>query len=118
MARIQIKRGTAASWSAANPILATGEWGVETDTGKIKLGDGFTAWASLTPLPGLDETGRIPASQVPAGLVVDEVTVVGDSFQFYSEGQAIGDPVSLLIARVDGGSPVSTSLGSIDGGTI
>jgi len=44
---IQLRRGTAASWTSANPILAQGEEGYETDTGKIKIGDGVTAWASL-----------------------------------------------------------------------
>lgn len=44
--RIQLRRGTAAEWTAANPILALGEPGVETDTGKQKFGDGVTAWNS------------------------------------------------------------------------
>lgn len=44
---IQIRRDTAANWTSANPILAQGELGVETDTDKIKIGDGSTAWTSL-----------------------------------------------------------------------
>lgn len=43
---IQIRRGTAAQWTSANPTLASGEWGLETDTGKVKIGDGTTAWNS------------------------------------------------------------------------
>jgi len=42
--RIQLRRGTAAEWAAANPVLGLGEPGVETDSGKMKLGDGSTAW--------------------------------------------------------------------------
>ena len=45
--RIQIRRDTAANWTSANPILAPGEEGLETDTGLIKIGDGSTAWTSL-----------------------------------------------------------------------
>ena len=45
--RIQIRRDTAANWTSANPILANGELGLETDTGKLKVGDGTTQWASL-----------------------------------------------------------------------
>lgn len=45
--QMQIRRGTAASWTSTNPTLAAGEWGLETDTGKTKVGDGSTAWASL-----------------------------------------------------------------------
>lgn len=44
---IQMKRGTAAALTSANPTLAAGEPCLETDTGKIKIGDGSTAWASL-----------------------------------------------------------------------
>jgi hypothetical protein len=43
---IQIRRGTASQWTSANPTLAAGEWGLETDTGKVKIGDGSTAWNS------------------------------------------------------------------------
>ena len=49
--RIQIKRGTAASWTAANPILSVGELGLETDTSKLKVGNGSTAWNSLSYFP-------------------------------------------------------------------
>src|SRR5271156_5413920 len=44
---IQLRRSTASTWSTANPILAQGEIGYETDTGKFKIGDGATAWSSL-----------------------------------------------------------------------
>lgn len=45
--QIQLRRGTAAEWTSANPILAVAEIGVETDTDKFKLGDGTSAWTSL-----------------------------------------------------------------------
>ena len=45
--KIQIRRGTAAQWTSANPTLLSGEQGLETDTGKTKIGDGVTAWNSL-----------------------------------------------------------------------
>lgn len=41
------RKGTAAAWTSANPTLASGEVGVETDTGKQKVGNGSTAWTSL-----------------------------------------------------------------------
>jgi hypothetical protein len=44
---IQIRRGLAAQWTSANPVLAEGEMGVETDTLQVKIGDGSTAWATL-----------------------------------------------------------------------
>ena len=45
--RIQQRRDTAANWTTANPILAAGEHGFETDTKKFKIGDGATAWITL-----------------------------------------------------------------------
>ena len=45
--RLQNRRDTAASWTSANPTLAAGEMGLETDTAKWKMGNGSTAWNSL-----------------------------------------------------------------------
>jgi hypothetical protein len=45
--KIQLRRGTAAQWAAANPILAAGEVGFITDENALKVGDGTTAWNSL-----------------------------------------------------------------------
>ena len=45
--KIQIRRDTAANWTSANPTLSNGELGLETDTKKLKSGDGSTAWTSL-----------------------------------------------------------------------
>jgi hypothetical protein len=47
-ATIQVRRDTAANWSSVNPVMASGELGFETDTGVLKIGDGSTAWNSLT----------------------------------------------------------------------
>jgi hypothetical protein len=44
---IQIRRGLAATWSSLNPILSAGEMGLETDTKKMKIGDGSTVWNTL-----------------------------------------------------------------------
>ncbi len=45
--QIQSRRDTAANWTSNDPTLAAGEIGLETDTGKLKIGDGATAWTSL-----------------------------------------------------------------------
>lgn len=42
------RRDPAADWTANNPILGEGELGLETDTGKYKVGDGVTDWVTLT----------------------------------------------------------------------
>lgn len=37
----------AANWASVNPVLKPTELGLETDTGKLKYGDGVTAWNAL-----------------------------------------------------------------------
>lgn len=49
MSKIQLRRDTASNWTSANPSLASGELGFETDTGKFKIGNAAgTAWTSLS----------------------------------------------------------------------
>jgi len=47
---IKIRRDAAADWTAGNPVLSEGEFGYETDTGILKVGDGTTAYNSLPAL--------------------------------------------------------------------
>ena len=44
--QMQQRADLAANWTSANPTLLSGEIGYETDTGKIKIGNGSTAWNS------------------------------------------------------------------------
>ena len=45
--RFELRRDTAANWTAGNVVLLSGEPGVETDTGRLKVGNGTTSWTSL-----------------------------------------------------------------------
>jgi hypothetical protein len=83
--RLQLRRGLADDWFDANPTLAAGEIGIETDTNTFKFGDGNTPWNSLeyalsgtvddyillttkgaaNGVASLDSSGFIPASQLP-----------------------------------------------------
>jgi hypothetical protein len=62
--QIQVRRGTASQWTSANPTLAAGEWGFETDTAKVKIGNGSTAWNSL----GYQGAGDIEGVTAGTGL--------------------------------------------------
>lgn len=44
---IKLRRSTAAQWATANPVLGSGEPGFESDTNKLKLGDGTSTWTAL-----------------------------------------------------------------------
>ena len=64
------RRGLAGQWTATNPILASGELGLElpidppTDpTVRIKVGNGVTAWNDLP----YQDTAGLPGPQGPAG---------------------------------------------------
>jgi hypothetical protein len=52
--RIQLRRGTAAFWMDENPVLHQGEPGYETNTRKLKIGDGETFWRDLPYYTGLN----------------------------------------------------------------
>ena len=45
--KIIIRNDTAEVWTTKNSILSKGEFGVENDTNKFKIGDGSTAWNDL-----------------------------------------------------------------------
>jgi hypothetical protein len=71
---IQIRRGTASQWTSANPTLAAGEQGFETDTGKFKIGTGSTAWTSLSYAAG---TGTVTSITAGTGLSGGTITTSG-----------------------------------------
>jgi hypothetical protein len=60
--KIQIRRDTSAQWSSTNPVLAAGEIGYETNTRKMKIGNGSTAWNSLSY--AISASGIAPAGSV------------------------------------------------------
>ncbi len=47
LTKLQLRRGTAAEWTAQNPILVAGEIGLETDTNNRKTGNGTQPWNGL-----------------------------------------------------------------------
>ena len=105
--RIQLRRGTAAEWTAANPILAAGEAAIETDTNAFKFGDGTSHWNDLdyalsntvddyialtekgqaTGVATLDGNGQVPLSQL--GLVVNGAPELLNTLDELA--QALGD---------------------------
>lgn len=77
----QFKRGTAQRWIEVNPVLRQGEPGFEYDTGKLKIGDGFTPWLAL---PYISNNGGEISGQ-------EEMVTVST----YSELPKIGDEKKL-----------------------
>lgn len=51
---LQIRNDAAADWEARNPVLGEGEYGLETDTYLLKIGDGVRDWEHLPYLNKLN----------------------------------------------------------------
>lgn len=69
--RFKLRRGTAANLASVNETPLAGELVIETDTGKLKLGDGSTAWNSLPYLLA----GYVPVTR---GTSYTETTRMGE----------------------------------------
>jgi hypothetical protein len=79
--QIQMRRGTLSQWATANPTLADGEWGLETDTDKFKIGNGTDAWNSITTYSSL---GVGTAGGTFAGTINFGADGTGQDVNFYS----------------------------------
>jgi hypothetical protein len=78
--QIQVRRGTASQWTSTNPTLAAGEFGFETDTNKLKCGNGATAWTSLAYINNDgDITGVTAGTGISGGGTSGTVTVSIDT---------------------------------------
>ncbi|WP_261981480.1 hypothetical protein [Xylella fastidiosa] len=63
-----MRRGRAATWRLRNERLLGGEFGLETDTGKLKIGDGLTAWNDL---PYMKAGTPLGAANAGRGVMID-----------------------------------------------
>lgn len=70
MTRIQVRRDTAANWSTNNPTPLAGEPCFETDTGKLKIGDGTTAYNDLAYQGGSDYELPVASASTLGGVKV------------------------------------------------
>ena len=78
-ARMQQRRDTAANWTSSNPTLAAGELGLETDTGKIKIGNGSTAWTSLSYAAAGTVTSVTAGTGLTGGAISSSGTIAIDT---------------------------------------
>ena len=83
--KIQVRRGTASEWSASNPILSAGEIGLATDINKHKIGDGTSAWNSLSyTIPPYTEVVSLPLSSYLVGGLEAYLQVYGTTVGSYT----------------------------------
>jgi hypothetical protein len=79
MTVIQNRRGTAAAWTSANTLLASGELGFETDTGKFKIGNGTAAWNALPYAAQTDLSGYSQVGHAHPSTDISDSTTTGRS---------------------------------------
>jgi len=126
--QIQIRNGTAAQWTSANPTLAVGEMGAETDTGKFKIGTGSTAWNSLAYAAvgtvtsvaqsftgGIVSVGGSPVTS--SGTLALTVAGTSGGVPYFSSGTAWASSAALaanalVIGGGAGAAPATTTTGT------
>ena len=98
--KILFRRDLAATWLSVNPVLSAGEIGLESDTGKIKLGDGSTDWETLDYFYGSLEGADYVESLVQG----TGVTITGNSGSgttpTISIGQSVATSASPTFAQI------------------
>lgn len=102
--RIQIRRDTTVNWTSVNPVLRNGEFGYETDTGYIKVGDGITAWVTLPYRLGVTTTTNNYTSSITGG----NMASLAGYANMAAALTAIGSTPTTLLFDTD--STVSTAL--------
>lgn len=77
--QLSLRSDLAANWTSINPVLAAGEPGLETDTRKMKIGNGSTAWNSLPyaySAPQFYNQATTPAAWATGDLWLDTSTAL------------------------------------------
>ena len=109
-----IRSKTAAQWSTEDPYLSRGDLGVESDTGKEKVGVG-AKWSATSYQPPVDATAPTVVSLTYAATLntdasagdIFDVTLTGNAAQKASF--AIKSTTGLLVSMTSTSTPNSTS---------
>ena len=137
--QIQQRGDTAANWTSADPILADREVGWETDTGKMKLGDGATAWTALAYIGGGGGSGDVvgPASSTDGHVALFDgttgkllkdggapntytgtagsITLTGSAFSI--DATYVGQASITTLGTITTGTWSATTISEVKGGT-
>lgn len=88
--KILLRRDTSSNWSSTNPVLSQGEVGYETNTNKLKIGDGTTAYNSLAYF-----NGNLTGSSLNDLADVTIVSAANGDFLRWNGSAWINDAVNL-----------------------
>lgn len=128
--RIQLRRDTAANWTAYNPILLEGEPGIEIDTDQWKLGDGVHTWSQLAYRGGecVQQKGQSTTVAMSQKAVTDELNTLDSKVEALAAGldvtlsfnpsiiyKGVQTPVTLTGTMLHG---TPTEMKLMDGSTV
>ena len=126
IARVRVRRGTAAAWTAANPTLALGEIAAETDTLRFKVGTGAATWTALPyDIPAETELVRGQVSKMDAGTidistqgVYVSTGLTGTFDSATASGMTLGTTDTFAVKNTSGATKLMQVYGSIDAKTV
>jgi hypothetical protein len=115
-AKIQFRRDTSSNWSSVNPTLAAGEMGYDTTNDILKIGDGSTAWNSLTSSNTFknssDTVLNADTTTVGMSFVVDEDNMASNLATKVPTQQSVKAYVDTQVATVPVGDITSVVAGT------
>ena len=98
--KILFRRDLATTWTSTDPVLSAGEIGLESDTGKIKLGNGSTPWTGLPYFVGsLEGADYVESLVAGTGLTISSNSGSG-STPTLNIGQDVATSASPTFAQV------------------
>lgn len=108
MSQIKLRRDTYANFTSSNPVLGSGEPAYETDTKKLKIGDGSTAYTQLAYFSsggggGTDITATLPLKIDENGVIsleVDGQTIQIVDGKLHANLDELGNELNDLSGRV------------------
>jgi hypothetical protein len=124
-ARVRVRRGTAAAWTAADPTLALGEIAAETDTLRFKVGTGAATWTALSYYGSTEaDLVRGQVSKMDAG-TIDIATqsvyvstgLTGTFDSTTANGMTLGTTNAFAVKNTSGATKLMLVYGSIDAKT-
>jgi hypothetical protein len=125
IARVRVRRGTAAEWTAANPTLALGEIAAETDTHRFKVGTGSATWTALSYYGSAEaDLVRGQVSKMDSGTITITTQSVyvttgltGTFDSTTASGMTLGTTNAFAVKNTSGATKLMQIYGSIDAKT-
>jgi hypothetical protein len=109
--QIQIRRDTSSNWSSVNPVLASGEIGIETNTNKFKIGNGSSVWNSLVYVNALPSELSSASASLYATISSASIVVNSNALNYANSASAHVNVLAQGYANTAQSNAEATALG-------